>query len=206
MSEKTKAHVSEYSLEKTIRSCHVTKELLLQLENYLVNATPAILGMDKKDTESSYSVTITDDLGTETITHISNYVTSMFPNSTSSIALGYNVCFGTESNQVFVKFDKRKMFADIKVRYRSVNAREKATGVYAAICRIIDTQKTINHIFHPPIIIGALLSIARWMTVGFCLFSFMTKNYTAALLGLLAWLLLGSYWLMSSWLKPYISF
>ena len=65
--------MAEFNIEKKIQSCHITKEIISQLEDYITNRVPEIADLDRGDIRRSLSISIEDKIGTQTMSSISEY-------------------------------------------------------------------------------------------------------------------------------------
>ena len=67
-----------FNFEKKIASCLVTKSLLRQIENYLLNELPKKTNIPKEKFNENHSIIIRDKIGEETISSIKEYKISLF--------------------------------------------------------------------------------------------------------------------------------
>lgn len=138
----------EFNLRKTIKSCHVTKELIQDIESYIFNDIPGITQVPRSEILNDYTVSIKDKIGEEVLPSIANYRTMLFPDSIKSISLGL-YSYESRNLRIRIDFDKDKIYSNMVIEYKSENPREIVTGIHDAIISIINTKKTINKVFYP---------------------------------------------------------
>jgi len=196
----------QFSLQKRITSCLVTKKLLEQIENYLFEEVPKIIGISKEEITESYSLVISDNFGEETFSSISEYRLSLFSDSTNKIYINLY----TSENFIFnIHFDKNQIYSDIHVEYRSDNPRDTIIGIYNNLKRIIDQNKNLNKILNPSplsfMIKGFLFGIGITSLV-ICLRGILKKedNLSIFIYGLI--FAFSFFYVILSFFKPYISF
>jgi len=68
-------------------SCDLERELLADLETYIIHKSSEILGVEPRSCQENYEFTITDHTGTEKLKAVKDFDISHFPNSTSEVIL-----------------------------------------------------------------------------------------------------------------------
>lgn len=148
--------MSTFELESSIPSCNVTKDMIIQLEDYLTKEIPNILNIPKETILNSYRISINDKIGIEKLKSINDFSFSMFDNSTTKIVINIsNINF-----YLRIAFAKDRNYSDFKIELEDVNARESTISISKGIERIINTQKNYNYLFYPPMILDFVLSYA----------------------------------------------
>lgn len=138
--------MSSFELKYRIPSCHVTKNLIIQLEEYLTKEIPNILNIPNENILNSYQISIDDRIGIEKLKSINDFPFSMFDNSTTKIVMKIlDINF-----YLRIAFAKDKHYSEFKIEFEDVNARESTISISKGIERIINTQKNNNHFFYPP--------------------------------------------------------
>ena len=199
--------MSRFELEKLMPSCDVSKELISQLEDYIIEQASQNSMVDRKKVADNYSVTLDDNFGVEEISSIKNYIPSAFPDSTSQISMSLWI-YQRETEKplkITIRFNRDKIYCKMSIGYTSDNAREIVLGLYEGIKRLIDPHRNSNRLFHPhPILKGALFGVI-WIPL-MLIVQFLNNNDTpSALLSLGGFCLLLLYFVGGK-LKPYISF
>jgi hypothetical protein len=142
--------VNEFELRKPIGSCHVSLQLLQQLEDYLLReALRHIKGRasPRDEVPRRLTVSLVDNLGTEELDSIRDYHPSLLPDSTSTITLrilDYPVSF-----HVSITFHREPRSSAIYIKTTGDGAREVALSLFEGIRRLIDPHTTLNYVFHP---------------------------------------------------------
>lgn len=195
----------EFNLRKTIKSCHVTKELIQDIESYIFNDIPGITQIPNGKILEGYTVSIKDKIGEEVLPSIANYRTKLFPDSIKSISLNVYT-YEPPNLRIRIDFEKEKIYSLIWIEYKSENPREVVTGIHDAIISIIDTQKTINKVFYPHFIIDGLLytSPILFFLIAAILFKRNLVNF--AIVALIISTCLMYYGWIGKLFYPYVSF
>lgn len=201
--------MSRIRFESKIPSCHVTKDLVQALENYLVSRLSALAASDaeRERLREGLSIEITDAFGTEKLASINEYVTPRFSDDTSQVTVELER--PTRSSfpyfDIDIQLNRQMTHAKVRIVYEGENAREFVAGVSQGITECIKTQATGNWFFHPPATVeGALWVIAPvspWVAAG-------AYKVSVALgsIALIATLLLLVYTFVLKRLRPYITF
>lgn len=204
--------MSTFKLERPIPSCLVKKDLLEKLESYLSNEVPQFLNTLPAENnplsilqQTKFSVSITDNFGTEEVDTMSQYPVPQFPNSTDKVFV-ILLAGVLGATRIGIFFHKNREDSEISVECKGHNAREKAISIYEGIKRIIDNYSNWNWLYNPKIWLKAVL-------FGFAVIFLLPAigplaNYsiTAALIVFLSFAALMSYLFLFGRLKPYIAF
>lgn len=194
-----------FKLEKKIDSCLVTKNLLKQIEDYLLNELPKKTGIPKEKFCEKHKLIVRDKVGEETLSNISEYKISLFSDSTNYVGQHLSI-FRPIHLEVVIHFNKYKEFAKIEISYESDNPREDAIGIYDSIKRIIESQRNHNNIFHINDFFLGLFSFIAIVSFVLATFRFIKRdNITIGIIFSLIFTVLLFYGVLS-FLKPYISF
>ena len=127
----------KYSVEKQIPSCHVDKNLLIRLEEYIKK-----IGQDKG--YSGFTIKLIDSNGTEELPSMENFTSEYFPNDIRKISIS---C-GNYQPKMSMNFDRKKDRSTLELSIIGDQARENASRISAEITRILEDYKTRNYIFH----------------------------------------------------------
>lgn len=162
--------MSDYRLEKEVISCEVTKELLTNIEEYLIKKISSIFGVTEDGVRKNYTIAISDEYGIESINSISEYNLPKFDDSVTEIILHISIQEKSKLFRINIKFSKLRTLSKITISYNDNNSKEVVIGLYEGIKKIINTKKTINKIFNPSekanfILLGILIgSISLFYT------------------------------------------
>ena len=141
----------EFSLERRIPSCLVTKGLLTAIETYVHVEMHQKLGEILGD-KITYLISIKEKIGTETLNSVSEYSPNTFSDGTKEIEIrwrnGYEVSCQLD---IAIDFDGGSFLpmSKLKVECSAPTARETAIGVGEAILRLVESHRTYNWIFNP---------------------------------------------------------
>lgn len=198
-------NVTRFTLRRKISSCLVTRDLLSQLEHYILVDLSKIIKVPKQKLAETYQISITDKIGEESIDSIIKYIPSLFPDSTLRIKIQLR---NYRDRQFFlsINFHKDKFLADIEIEHEGNNAREVVFGVYEKINGIIKMNKTINWAFNFGIGTETFLFLFCWASGFSLLLNILDSDVKYTILWLMVFILCVSYFIISRWLKPYISF
>lgn len=140
----------KFSLEKTMPCCLATKDLISSLEQYLNVEVRQKLG-DSVGETSSYRISITEDIGTETLATINDYAPHLFSDATKQIIIRWDNGYKpTLQLDIGIRFDGTFLsFSTLSVTCTGATARETAITIDGAIRRLIATHRTYNWFFNP---------------------------------------------------------
>lgn len=140
--------MKEFRLEKKITSCLVTKNFIEEIENYLLNQLPEIVGIPREKIIEEYHLLIKDKSGTEIIRSISDFGSSLFHDTTNSVRISLSI-FRPKKLYIDLSFSTDGYGKKIEIKYSASNPREIVIGIYESIKKIIDSKKNVNKIFNP---------------------------------------------------------
>lgn len=160
--------MSQFKLEKQLPSCTVSKDLLTELEAYLLTKAKALAGDKALEEGRCFRVCIHDDLGVETISTVENIPGGQFLDSTSQVALELDLRYGKASFplEVDIRFSKDRSFSKLTISYSGDDARSVVAGLNDGILRLVLSAKNENRFFNPP----PILEGALWVATSFPLF------------------------------------
>jgi len=134
----------KYQLEEKLSSCHVKKEMLIKLEEYLSHKIPEILKYS--DSRTCACTRIKDEMGTLELDSISDYQHEKFSPSTKMVRL-QNHSFGADSHSIDLYFYSGGNAAcDISIT--GEHPKEKAIAIFNGIKEIVDQYKTYHGVLH----------------------------------------------------------
>lgn len=150
--------MNEFSIRKKAPSAKISKELIEQLEKYLLVDVPEIIQIDSTIIKEKYTLEITDELGTETLKSICDYPLNKFHDGTKEINLGFQI-FKPEELRIYVYLSVEDFASKVVLSSKSKKPREKANGIYNGILDHLKTHKNYNYLFHNPFINGIVFGI-----------------------------------------------
>lgn len=145
--------MSNFVLEAPLPSCTVTKDMIIQLENYLTEEIPNILNIPRETILNSYNISINDKIGVEKFNSINEFPFSKFDNNTSEIGLSMSHL----NFYLRIRFAKDKSSSYTKIELNHDNARESTISISKGIERIINAQKNSNYFFNLSEILDLIL-------------------------------------------------
>lgn len=139
--------MSIYTATRTLPSCKVERELLVELEEYIRQKMETLYANNPKAIPSviSYKVIINDSVGSETLFSIKDYNAQYFPNDIRAIHLKSET--SRHNMSLVVKFGLIKDLTQVEMSYEGDSAREIVTGVCEEIIKRIKVYETNNYIF-----------------------------------------------------------
>lgn len=204
--------MSKFSLSSRIPSCHVTKDLVRGIEEYLIskieNQLKAHGDNPERDLPSEgLSVTVQDGLGIEVFKTISDHKLQKFSDDTNKIEIELSNSYDKNGPKFSfrIQFSTNKDLSRIQLRYEGNDSREFMIGVLRGVHDRISTNKTLNWIYHPPAFIDGLLSLPMFFATVVLPFLLKDKPKEGILL-LLILLPCWGYAYLGRRMKPYVSF
>jgi hypothetical protein len=199
--------MNKFEIAKPIVACHISKELLIELEKYIRYEIPKQIGISKETIYEKYSISIQDESGEEKIKEIFNYPLSIFPDSTNKIEIQVYV-YQPKDFTFLINFDKEYSgkYNKIKISYESDNARETALGIYEGIKRIIESHRNHNEFFHPSLGIEIIIDMTKFLFFYTSFFLIYQKYHILALISFLIFLGMIIYQFTGNVFKRYITF
>ena len=199
--------MSTFQLEKKISSCEVSKDLLRQLEDYLISQGEQITGLDQGKVLEDYSISISENLGVEEFSTIRDYIPSIFSDTTTDIYIKLRIYRSHTNKPLSITLAFRKERSSrITIEHTGDNARETVVGLFDGIMRLINPHENTNWIFHPPAFVEGMLWMLSYLSFLASLY-LIGKNYgilTTIIIVLFFVLLL--YTQVAKRVKPYVSF
>lgn len=198
---------TRYKLTKKIPTVDVDISLLKSIETYLVSYISTVFGFQETELRNKYFTRIVEIDGEQSLGLIEQYDGSMFPDTTSKIAVGLSFMdFSKEIDlNIRIRFSTEDMFSEIEFELLDINPKEKVIGVVTKLESIINERKNLNFLFHPPLVINVLIGAVGYAipSLSSVVFSHSEKlGYASLFLGLC---IAAYFWLFKK-LKPYSSF
>lgn len=175
--------MNEFSLRKDIPSVKVSKELIEQLEKYILKDVSEIIGIDSQLLKDNYTIEISDKLGSETFKSISDYSLNRFQDGTENIKFGFSL-YNPLNFRLKLSFDAYKSSSKIDLSIKSIKPREKVNGIYNGILDRLKIHKTYNRHFHNSYVLGGF-SVLNGIIFTISLIQFSKGNLIVSLILLL---------------------
>ena len=199
--------MSQFKLEKQLPSCTVSKDLLKELEAYLLAKAKALAGDEALEKGRHFRVRIHDDLGVETIATVENIPGGQFLDSTSQVALELDLRYGKTSFplEVDVRFNKDRSFSKLTISYSGDDARSVVAGLNDGILRLVLSAKNGNTFFNPPLALEGALWVATSLPlfIGSAIEKMVPSGFA---MGALLTALMCAYLIAGKRLRPYTAF
>lgn len=96
--------MNTFNIRKDLPSIRIDKELISQLEKYILEDIPEIIDVDKQLFKDKYSILIIDTLGSGSFNTISEFPLSSFQDGTKKIKMGFGM-YDKSSCSVDISFD-----------------------------------------------------------------------------------------------------
>jgi hypothetical protein len=191
---------SRYTYEKKLPSVFVDKNVLVDLEHYILQRGSQL--DPRKKQIPDYTVTVIDSAGTLSLQNIESYPREVFDNEIETITLSYGKSY--ENVKIYLRFGKSKERAEIEISYNGENAQEVVESLKVGIYQRLKDSKTWNFIYHPHFAVTAILIYPLLVILGATLYA-VYKTGIWSQQGIAVTLLLTVY-LIAPYFKPYITF
>ncbi len=192
-----------HSCHKQFPSCHVNKELVANIEKYLLEKVPGKLDIDEYALKEQYYVRIDERGASTVVAPISEYVFPQFPDRTVGITMGFSI-FRPSRCEVEVRFSTERSTSRISVASEGPNSRAVASEICQDIAAIVAPHVNKNWFFHLGVAADLLLATVFGVVVGLLVSAADSWSSKVACLSLLAALLV-YFWAGRS-IRPYTSF
>ena len=161
--------MAHFHLEKKIPPTHVTVDLLQSLEQYLRAKDVELVPDDPKAKSSTFSVSIEDNLGTETLAAMNEFQSTKFLDSVGDVKLSLEShnYRAVRSLRISIRLNRSKTRAEFSVSFEGPSPRDTVSGIYEGFSRVVGPHKNGNGWIHPPFLVDAsLLMLSGALTVG----------------------------------------
>jgi len=148
--------VPNYSLSKRLPSCGVPRQLLLDLERHIHERADALLKGEQA--ERTFTVSVTDSMGTETMRNVEEYPVEVFPDDTRAISLDL-LTLGVHQLHVSIHFSTRPEDSLVSICFSGPKPRATAHGVLAGIEKVIGPYQTNHHLYLSKILWSAVPAV-----------------------------------------------
>lgn len=196
--------MTEFTLERRIPSCNVTKKCIQEVEEFLLSDVPQQTGLSPDEIRERYSISLRYTDGTERLNSISLYRHDMFEKNLQRIEMSINLW---AKLTVELQFDPNPSFSRIRISYQSPQARAVVMGIYSGLERILGQHRNRNFFFHPPAFIDGILIGGLFNCISIYLDALKGQikvswlGISSAVIGTLILAYLGA-----RWMKPYVAF
>jgi len=147
--------MNSYSLQASLRSYFINKELLKNIEEYLRNDVLKMLNVDNaldhfsQDQKLLFALSLFDSFGEEKFKSVSEYKYGAFQDSINALLIEYSF---TDSNtlqelKISLRLGKSASSNNLSLHLNDDNAREKVKGIQEGLLRVMSYNKTGNWIF-----------------------------------------------------------
>ena len=197
--------MSEYSAKEALPSCDVEKDLLADIEGYILRKASEISSNGGDIIRKRYYFSVEEERGTETLDSTSEYRLSHFPDDTKSIILDLDLLASKCHLSIRLSFNVERHFSYMKVRCDGDSAREIVLGLTAGLHNIIKPYVNRNAMFHlSPGIEGFIFG--TMITISVVALVFLLKGSLEIGIVGLAITIMSSYFLYLKRLKPFSVF
>lgn len=190
--------MESYSFEASLPSVDVTKDLLLDLENYLFGKGKELRGVNEEDGKETYGIIVSDQYGHLEFRRFSDYKYATYPNDTRRIVLRwYN------QGDLDIRITLSREDATFKMYLKMDGARDAVHGAYEGIKRILEQYKNFNQLFFRR---GIALLIALVFPIALIMLIDAYKKFESSQMLALATIVCFTGYFVSRWFKPYCVF
>lgn len=188
--------VPNYSLSKRLPSCSVPRQLLIDLERHIHERADALLKGEQ--TERTFTVSVTDAMGTETMRNVEEYPVERFPDDTRAVSLDL-LTQGVHDLHISIHFDVRPEDSVVSICFSGPKPRATAHGVLAGIENIIAPHRTDHHFYLSKLLWSAVPAV--WVAALAIQWRHLKLTWADVAIILAS----GGLWLLTQ-LKPYTMF
>jgi hypothetical protein len=167
-----------YELRRALPSCLVSRQLLIELERYLLDQSGELPDVCKC---RKFDLLLEDRFGTETFDSARFLPQQPFPDDTKGVQMELDAhTHETKSDwarlSIRLSFGKTRLDSMASISFTGLKAREYVEGLWAAIERRTDPHRTMTGWFHYPraflptlvvLVLGVLLGTAFGERYGF---------------------------------------
>lgn len=182
--------MARYQFEKNIPSVFVDKDLLRQLEDYLMGRLPKKLKSltDKDEIDFSFSITLHEKHGKEYLNSVRELHRDKFQSDIERVDIYFSTNY--QLIDIDISFSLGYFGSIIRIDFRSENGKEITYGIYREIEQLLEDNKTIHFLFNGKFVFFVYLFYPLLIALGFftkgkTAIPYMTETVTfIALLGL----------------------
>jgi hypothetical protein len=135
-----------YSVDQRLLSYLVDKRIIGELEQYIQRKAQQHDVADE-GRRGTYSLTIADALGTETLKSVAEYLPAQLPDDVKSVTLAYGHAYPMIALTFSADSISREL-NKLNIRLSSEHARESALGMRAEILHLLEGSRTRAHLLH----------------------------------------------------------
>jgi len=157
--------MTSYKFENIIISSHITKELLLQIQNFLLYKLSDLYNIPNEDLKKSLKITICDKNGEEEFNNLETYPYTKFSDDTTQINIELNI-YKPFHLAIFIRLSNAAYYIiqqkSIIIKCQHTNSKEITLTIYNSINQIFVTQKHYIRkllYFTNPIFEGSMIAI-----------------------------------------------
>jgi hypothetical protein len=147
--------LTAFNSSRRLRSVRVDKELIRRLEDYLGSELLQLNRLPKDALPDVLSVTVTDAIGTEVLSSISEHLPAHLPDSVSRVIISFRPNRysgerpGETSINVKISFGRARYQNELDISASGASAKDKVVAVRSAILGLLEPHWTNNRLFHP---------------------------------------------------------
>jgi hypothetical protein len=134
--------MSTYSLRTKLPSADAPKDLLQDIETYILRKAGELTSLDETNLRADYHVSIRDSIGEDRVATLADFNLTRFPNDTQAIIFQYWAL----PTRITVSLGKHDARLDVLISNQ--NAKEIAYGMRVEMLRLFDQNRNSNGVFH----------------------------------------------------------
>jgi hypothetical protein len=133
----------EFALDRSLRPCLLTRDLLAQIEKYLATAERDLMGEIRCAPDRKFDLSVHDAFGVETFSSASAIPTAGFPESTENVRLTLETFDGEDPAELTGRYLKLKLAFRgrhgnrLLLRIRGPQSRERVVGLVDRIDQLV---------------------------------------------------------------------
>jgi hypothetical protein len=193
---------SSFEINNQLPSLLISKKLIVELEEYIINQTPKIVSIASEDIAKSFKISIRDEIGIHAVKNTDELRFSHLPNHTQELKITLHT-YGSISIDLTMRFSKTKDDTEFSATVTAVDPRSVIIAINDGINQILQHHHTRNWLYHPPFAFNLAMSILGTV---FFMALLDSHDYNLKIVSLLSVTFLAFFGIVARGLKPYSEF
>lgn len=198
--------MTKFNLEKRIPSCFVTKGVLEAIEQYL-KVDLLKKHADVNTGDSTYSVSIREAIGTETLDSVDDFTPGIFSDGTEQVKISWDNGYKATRLRISISFDREFALSQLEVDCGASTAKATAKGIADDILSILERHRNYNWLLNPfEFRVVPPVSFLVFIFLGIAATTYSLNAQTPQWYWIFSALIVGWIHVSSAYFRPFISF